>query len=164
MLLVAMANFTDNSLDTVDDLIRCDDVGLGLGLGLGDGGAHYGMNCDSSYPTYLLAYWARDRDTGRLSVAEAVRALTSTPARVAGLLDRGRIAVGYKADLNVIDYANLRLHKPGCTHDLPGGGHRLDQGATGYVATIVSGEEIAEHDVANDVRPVALSAAARPPV
>jgi len=149
MLLGAMANFTDNSLDTVGTLIRRDDVVLGLG----DGGAHYGMICDSGYPTYLLAYWARDRDTGRLSVAEAVRELTSTPAKVAGLLDRGRIQVGYKADLNVIDYARLRLHQPVVTHDLPSGGRRLNQSATGYVATIVSGEVIAEHDVPNDARP-----------
>jgi N-acyl-D-amino-acid deacylase len=149
MLLGAMANFADYSLDTVGNLIRRDDVVLGLG----DGGAHYGMICDSSYPTYLLAHWARDRDTGRLSVAEAVRELTSTPARVAGLLDRGRIEVGYKADLNVIDHARLRLHKPAATHDLPTGGLRLDQTASGYVATIVSGQVIAEHDVPNDARP-----------
>jgi N-acyl-D-aspartate/D-glutamate deacylase len=149
MLLGAMANFADYSLDTVGNLIRRDDVMVGLG----DGGAHYGMICDSSYPTYLLAHWARDRDTGRLSVAEAVRELTSTPARVAGLRDRGRIEVGYKADLNVIDHARLRLHKPAATHDLPTGGLRLDQTARGYVATIVSGQVIAEHDVPNDARP-----------
>jgi N-acyl-D-amino-acid deacylase len=149
MLLGAMANFAHYSLDTVGNLIRRDDVMVGLG----DGGAHYGMICDSSYPTYLLAHWARDRDTGRLSVAEAVRELTSTPARVAGLLDRGRIEVGYKADLNVIDHARLRLHKPAATHDLPTGGLRLDQTASGYVATIVSGQVIAEHDVPNDARP-----------
>jgi N-acyl-D-amino-acid deacylase len=149
MLLGAMANFADYSLDTVGNLIRRDDVMVGLG----DGGAHYGMICDSSYPTYLLAHWARDRDTGRLSVGEAVRELTSTPARVAGLLDRGRIEVGYKADLNVIDHARLRLHKPAATHDLPTGGLRLDQTASGYVATIVSGQVIAEHDVPNDTRP-----------
>lgn len=67
------------------------------------------------------------------------------PARVAGLGDRGRIAVGYKADLNVIDHAALRLHKPVISHDLPAGGRRLDQTADGYVATIVSGEIIAEN-------------------
>jgi N-acyl-D-amino-acid deacylase len=149
MLLGAMANFTDNSLDTVGNLIRRDDVVLGLG----DGGAHYGMICDSSYPTYVLTHWARDRDTGRLSVAEAVRELTSTPAKVAGLLDRGRIEIGYKADLNIIDHAALRLHKPVISHDLPAGGRRLDQTANGYVATIVSGQVIAEHDVPNDARP-----------
>ena len=113
--------------------MRRDDVVLGLG----DGGAHYGMICDASFPTFLLAHWTRDRASGRLSVAEAVRELTSVPARVAGLADRGRIAVGYKADLNVIDHAALRLHRPVITHDLPAGGRRLDQTADGYVATIV---------------------------
>jgi N-acyl-D-aspartate/D-glutamate deacylase len=111
------------------------------------------MICDSSYPTYLLAHWARDRDTGRVSVAEAVRELTSTPPKVAGLLDRGGIEVGYKADLNIIDHAALRLHKPVITHDLPAGGRRLDQTANGYGATIVSGQVISEGDVPNDARP-----------
>lgn len=149
MLLVALANFRDGSLDTIAELLRRDDVVLGLG----DGGAHYGMICDASYPTYVLAHWARDRASGRLSVAEAVRELTSVPARVAGLADRGRIAVGYKADLNVIDHAALRLHKPVVTHDLPAGGRRLAQGADGYVLTMVSGEIIAENGVPTDARP-----------
>jgi len=149
MMLVALANFENNSLDTVGELIRRDDVVLGLG----DGGAHYGMICDASYPTFVLAHWARDRPTGRLSVAEAVRLLTSVPARVAGLADRGRIAVGYKADLNVIDHAGLTLHKPVITHDLPAGGRRLDQTADGYVATIVSGEVIATNGVPTSARP-----------
>ena len=149
ILLGAMANFENNSLDTVGELIRRDDVVLGLG----DGGAHYGMICDSSFPTYLLTHWARDRSAGRLTVAEAIRQLTSVPGRVAGLADRGRIAVGYKADLNVIDHAAMRLHKPVITHDLPAGGRRLDQTADGYVATIVSGEIIAENGVPTDARP-----------
>ena len=143
MLLVTLANFRDGSLDTVAELFRRDDVVLGLG----DGGAHYGMICDASFPTYMLAHWARDRAAGRLTVAEAVRELTSAPARVAGLADRGRIAVGYKADLNVIDHDAMRLHKPIVAHDLPAGGRRLDQTADGYVATIVSGEVIAENGV-----------------
>jgi len=149
MLLVAMGNYENNSLDTVGDLIRRDDVVLGLG----DGGAHYGMICDASYPTFLLAHWARDRAAGRLSVADAVRMMTTVPARVAGLVDRGRIAVGYKADLNVIDHAALHLHKPVITHDLPAGGRRLDQTADGYVATVVSGAIIAENGVPTDARP-----------
>ena len=149
ILLVTLANFRDGSLDTVAELIRRDDVVLGLG----DGGAHYGMICDASFPTYMLAHWTRDRASGRLSVAEAVRELTSVPARVAGLADRGRIAVGYKADVNVIDHDAVRLHKPVLTHDLPGGGRRLDQTADGYVATIVSGEVIAEHGVPTEARP-----------
>ncbi|MGO9103786.1 MAG: N-acyl-D-amino-acid deacylase family protein [Mycobacterium sp.] len=149
MLLVTLSNLENNSLDTVGELLHRDDVVLGLG----DGGAHYGMICDASYSTYFLAHWARDRKSGRFEVSEAVRELTSVPARIAGLADRGRIAVGYKADLNVIDHAALRLHKPVITCDLPAGGRRLDQTAEGYVATIVSGEVIAENGVPTDARP-----------
>jgi N-acyl-D-amino-acid deacylase len=149
MLLVATSNLENNSLDTVGELLHREDVVLGLG----DGGAHYGMICDASYPTFLLAHWARDRASGRFSVPEAVRELTSVPARVAGFGDRGRIAVGYKADLNVIDHAALRLHKPVIAYDLPAGGRRLDQSADGYVTTIVSGEVIAENGVPTDARP-----------
>ncbi len=152
MMLVALANFENNSLDTLGQLIRREDVVLGLG----DGGAHYGMICDASYPTFVLAHWARDRAGGRLTVAEAVRQMTTLPAKVAGLLDRGRIALGYKADLNVIDHAGLTLHRPVIVHDLPGGGRRLDQTADGYVATIVSGEVIAENGVPTDARPGTL--------
>jgi N-acyl-D-aspartate/D-glutamate deacylase len=149
MLLVATSNLQGNSLDTVGELLHRDDVVLGLG----DGGAHYGMICDASYSTYFLTHWARDRKAGRFTMPEAVRELTSVPARIAGLSDRGRIAVGYKADLNVIDHAALRLHKPVITYDLPAGGRRLDQTADGYVATIVSGEIIAEHGVPTAARP-----------
>ena len=149
MLLVATSNLENDSLDTVGELLHRDDVVLGLG----DGGAHYGMICDASYSTYFLAHWARDRKSGRFTVPQAVRELTSVPARIAGLGDRGRIAVGYKADLNVIDHAALRLHKPVIIHDLPAGGRRLDQTADGYVATIVSGEVIAENGVPTDARP-----------
>ncbi|WP_297601067.1 amidohydrolase family protein [Mycobacterium sp.] len=149
MLLVATSNLQGNSLDTVGELLHRDDVVLGLG----DGGAHYGMICDASYSTYFLTHWARDRESGRFTVPEAVRELTSVPARIAGLSDRGRIAVGYKADLNIIDHAALRLHKPVINHDLPAGGRRLDQTADGYVATIVSGEIIAEHGVPTAARP-----------
>ncbi|OBA63908.1 amidohydrolase [Mycobacterium sp. 1100029.7] len=149
MLLVATSNMERNSLNTVGELLHRDDVVLGLG----DGGAHYGMICDASYSTFFLAHWARDRASGRFTVPEAVRELTSVPARVAGLADRGRIAVGYKADLNVIDHAGLRLHKPVIAYDLPAGGRRLDQTAEGYVATIVSGEVIAEHGKPTDARP-----------
>jgi N-acyl-D-amino-acid deacylase len=149
MLLVAMGNYQNNSLDTVGELLRRDDIVLGLG----DGGAHYGMICDASFPTFLLAHWARDRASGRMSVAEVVKELTSVPARVVGLADRGRIAVGYKADLNVIDHAGLRLHRPTIIYDLPAGGRRLDQTADGYVVTIVSGEIIVENGQPTAARP-----------
>lgn len=158
MLLVTLANFRDGSLDTVAELLHREDVVLGLG----DGGAHYGMICDASFPTYMLTHWVRDRPTGRLSVAAAVRELTSTPARVAGLADRGRIALGYKADLNVIDAAALRLHRPVVVSDLPAGGRRLDQTAEGYRATVVSGEVIAENGVPTDARPGKLVRGRRP--
>jgi N-acyl-D-amino-acid deacylase len=158
MLLVAMGNYENNSLDTVGELMRRDDVVLGLG----DGGAHYGMICDASFPTFLLAHWARDRDHGRLSVAEAVRELTSVPAGVAGLGDRGRIATGYKADLNVIDHASLRLHKPVIAYDLRAGGRRLDQTADGYVATIVAGQVITENGIPAAARPGRLVRGRRP--
>src|SRR5262249_18571529 len=148
-LLVAMANFENNSLDTVGDLIRRDDVVLGLG----DGGAHYGMICDASYPTFVLAHWARDRDKHRLSIPDAVRMMTTVPARVAGLADRAGLGVGYKADPNAIHHAARRLHKPVIAHDLPAGGRRLDQTAEGYVATVVSGQVIAENGEPTDARP-----------
>ena len=149
MLLVATSNLPNNTLDTVGELLHRDDVVLGLG----DGGAHYGMICDAGYTTYFLAHWARDRTSGRFTVPEAVRELTSVPARIAGLGDRGRIAVGYKADLNVIDHGALRVHKPVIRADLPAGGRRLDQTADGYVATIVSGEIIAHNGVPTAARP-----------
>ncbi|MGE2832922.1 N-acyl-D-amino-acid deacylase family protein [Mycobacterium sp. SMC-4] len=149
MLLVTLANFRDGSLDTVAELIRRDDVVLGLG----DGGAHYGMICDASFPTYMLTHWVRDRTAEKLTLEDAVRELTSVPARVAGLHDRGRIAVGYKADLNVIDADTIRLHRPVVTYDLPAGGRRLDQKADGYVATIVSGTVIAENGTPTDALP-----------
>ena len=88
--------------------------------------------------------------------------MTSVPARVAGLGDRGRIAVGYKADLNVVDHAALRLHKPVISYDLPAGGRRLDQTADGYVATIVSGEIIAENGVSTGARPGELIRGRKP--
>lgn len=152
MLLLALGNYSNGSLDTVGELIRREDVVLGLG----DGGAHYGLVCDASFPTHLLTHWVRDRARGRLSVADAVRELTSVPARIGGLLDRGRIAVGYKADLNVIDADALRLHKPVIVYDLPAGGRRLDQTADGYVATIVAGEVIARNGKPTGARPGSL--------
>jgi N-acyl-D-aspartate/D-glutamate deacylase len=109
-------------------------------LGLGDGGAHLGYLCDASLPTFMLTHWVRDRaQGGKLTLAEAVKALTVDTARVVGLLDRGRIAPGYKADINIIDWERLTLRPPTVAYDLPSGGRRLTQDAEGYVATIVGG-------------------------
>jgi len=108
--------------------------------GLSDGGAHVRMICDASIPTYLLTHWARDRVRGpRISVEEAVRLQTSATAEVIGLSDRGVIAPGRRADLNVIDFENLRINFPTAVADLPAGGTRLLQSADGYVATVVNG-------------------------
>lgn len=142
MLYVALGNFHENRLDAVREIMAHPSTVLGLG----DGGAHYGSICDASYPTFVLAYWARDRADG-FSVAQAVRMLAHDPARVVGLADRGLLAAGYKADLNVIDLERVALHKPTLLSDLPAGGRRLDQGADGYDMTIVSGEIIAERGV-----------------
>ena len=106
-------------------------------MGLGDGGAHVGFILDAGYPTWLLTYWGRER--GRWPVEELIRRLTSDTADAAGLGDRGRIAVGLKADLNIIDYDRLSFGRPYVTYDLPAGGKRLLQNADGYEATIVSG-------------------------
>jgi N-acyl-D-aspartate/D-glutamate deacylase len=102
----------------------------------------------------MLTHWCRDRVRGeKLDLAFVVKSQTRDTAEAIGLLDRGVIAPGYKADLNVIDHAALRLHKPVIRHDLPAGGRRLDQTADGYVATIVSGEVIAANGVPTDARP-----------
>jgi N-acyl-D-amino-acid deacylase len=107
---------------------------------LGDGGAHYSMICDAAYTTYFLTYWVRDAQGDMaIDLPYAIRKLTCEPAHAVGLDDRGLIAAGYKADLNVIDLERLHLYAPHVTYDLPAGGRRLSQRADGYEATIVSG-------------------------
>lgn len=135
MLIVALGNYQGGSLDIVREMLLAKDTVIGLG----DGGAHYGMICDASFPTHLLAYWTRDRKGGRLPVEWAVRALSRDPARTVGFADRGLLAAGYKADLNVIDYDRLALHAPEIRFDLPAGGRRLDQTAEGFDLTMVAG-------------------------
>lgn len=120
-------------------------------MGLGDGGAHVGFILDAGYPTWLMTYWGRERK--RWSLPEVVRRLTSDTARAAGLGDRGVIAVGKKADLNVIDYDTVGFDRPYVTFDLPSGGRRLLQKAHGYDATIVSGRVTYRGGVATGVLP-----------
>jgi N-acyl-D-aspartate/D-glutamate deacylase len=141
MLYVAIGNYANESLDHVNEFFDHPNTVMGLG----DGGAHYGLVCDSSYPTFVLQHWTRDRTEGRISIGRAIEAMSARPARAIGLSDRGVVAPGFKADLNVIDHARVRLNAPVITDDLPGGGRRLDQTAEGYRWTIVSGEVIA-HD------------------
>jgi N-acyl-D-aspartate/D-glutamate deacylase len=135
LLLVALANYGSRSLDPIHALMTDPNSVIGLG----DGGAHYGMICDSSYPTFVLQHWTRERLGERLSVAAAVKSLAADTANAVGLNDRGVLAEGRKADVNVIDYDRLRLAAPHVLYDLPAGGRRITQGAQGYDAMIVSG-------------------------
>src|SRR5208337_4786837 len=97
--------------------------------------------CDGSFPTTLLTYWTRDRTRGpKLPLEQVIRLQARETARALGLYDRGVLAAGYRADLNVIDYDNLTLHAPTVAYDLPAGGRRLLQRASGYEATIVAGD------------------------
>ena len=110
-------------------------------MGLSDGGAHCGTICDASFPTTVLQHWGRDRSRGPgFPVEELIRKQTSETAALVGLLDRGVLAPGYKADVNVIDFDRLQPRRPTIVNDLPAGGRRLVQRADGYVATIVSGK------------------------
>ena len=130
------ANYRDGNLNAVREMLGHPHTVVGLA----DGGAHYGMICDASFPTYYLVRWARDASVDqRIPLPQAIAALTSEPAALAGLADRGRLAVGYKADINLIDLDRLKLHVPTVAHDLPANGRRMRQLADGYVATILSG-------------------------
>jgi N-acyl-D-aspartate/D-glutamate deacylase len=159
MLLVAISNYASESLDHLFAFFDNPNAVMGLG----DGGAHYGLVCDSSYPTFVLSHWARDGRGRRLTLGQAVKAMTSTPAQVVGLGDRGVIAPGYKADLNVIDHAGLTLHSPRIVDDLPAGGRRLDQAASGYRWTFVAGEAIARDDRPTGALPGRLVRGAQQP-
>ena len=109
--------------------------------GLGDAGAHCGAISDASFPTTLVQHWSRDRDRGeKLPLETVIKMQTSETASLLGINDRGIIEEGYKADINVIDYEGLTLHEPEIINDLPAGGRRLVQKASGYDYTIVSGE------------------------
>ncbi len=130
------ANYTDCSDANMACMLRHEHTVMALG----DGGAHYGLICDASYTTHTLTYWTRDRKGERWPLPWAIRQLTDVPARTVGLGDRGRLQVGYKADLNVIDLDRLKVSAPRPVNNLPGGGRRLEQKAEGYVATVVSGE------------------------
>ena len=121
--------------------------------GLSDGGAHVGTVCDASFPTFMLSHWARDRKGDKFDLEQVVKKQTSDTAQFMGLPDRGEIAVGKKADLNIIDFENLNLLPPKLIQDLPAGGKRLMQLATGYKATIVSGEVIVENGKLTGARP-----------
>jgi N-acyl-D-aspartate/D-glutamate deacylase len=138
-LYVPFLNYADGNLDAVRSMLE-DEHSV---VGLGDGGAHVGTICDGSFPTTMLTHWVRDRSRGeRMDLALVVAKQTSRTATMIGLHDRGLVAEGMKADLNVIDLDGLTLHRPTMAFDLPAGGKRLLQRADGYLHTFVSGEEV----------------------
>ncbi len=137
MLYLPFLNYAEGCLDPSYAMMNHPDTVPGLS----DGGAHVGTICDGSFPTSNLTHWTRDRTRGpRLSLEQVVRMQTRATAEAVGLLDRGLLAIGYRADLNVIDYDRLQVSAPEVAYDLPAGGRRLLQRARGYVATIVMGE------------------------
>ena len=143
LLYRPLLGYSDGNFDPIYDML----MHPATALGLSDGGAHCGVICDASMPTTMLTHWARDRSRGqRLTMEAAVRKMTSDTAALFGFSDRGVLKVGMKADVNVIDHANLTLHRPEMVFDLPAGARRLVQKASGYVATIVSGQIIRRND------------------
>lgn len=141
LIYFPLYNYIDGNLDNLYTMLKHP-----LALpGLSDGGAHVGTICDASFPTFMLSHWARDRQGDTFSLEHVVKKQTHDTARYIGLEDRGTLTVGQKADLNIIDFEALQLQPPHLVADLPAGGKRLLQGATGYIATLVSGTVIAEN-------------------
>ncbi len=130
-------NYLTGNLDLVEQMMDHPHTVMGLS----DGGAHCGVICDSSFPTTLIQHWGRDRTRGERKPLERLISMqTKETAELVGLLDRGVLAPGYRADVNIIDFEHLTLHEPTVVHDLPAGGRRLVQRATGYETTFVAGK------------------------
>ena len=158
MLMLPFYNYSDGNHDAIREMLT-HPAGV---VGLSDGGAHCGLICDASYPTFLLTHWARDRHRGKkLSLEYVVRKQCHDTAELFGLTDRGTIEVGKKADINVIDMDALTLHSARMAYDLPAGGRRLVQGASGYSTTIVSGTVTRRDGVDTGARPGRLVRGAR---
>ena len=160
LLYLPLLDYSACNLDAVREML----VHPATVLGLGDGGAHCGVLCDASLPTFMLTHWARDRSRGeRLPVETVVHLQTRRTAELYGFRDRGLLAPGHLADLNVIDHDALALEPPEMVYDLPASGKRLVQRARGYVATVKSGVVVREHDEATGERPGRLLRGPQPP-
>jgi N-acyl-D-aspartate/D-glutamate deacylase len=150
LLFAPLASYVDYDFEAIRELMTHPRTVLGLS----DGGAHCGLICDASMPTFLLTHWARDRSRGqRLPVEDVVRMQTSATAELYGFHDRGQLVPGRRADLNLIDFDGLYLHAPEMAFDLPAGGRRLIQRADGYVATVVAGDVTVEQGEPTGARP-----------
>ncbi|MGD0394724.1 MAG: amidohydrolase family protein [Acidimicrobiales bacterium] len=158
LLYVPILNYSDGDLEPAREML----LHPRSAAGLGDGGAHCGVICDASQPTFMITHWTRDRSRGeRLPLEWMVKKQTRDTARLYGLTDRGTIEVGAVADLNLIDYEHLQMGNPTVVNDLPAGGSRLLQGATGYVETIKSGVTTFSDGEDTGARPGALLRGAR---
>lgn len=149
LFLAALGNYENAKLDSAHEMLShpyCIPA-------LGDGGAHYGAICDASYSTFLLKQFVAKPNGLRFELPQAVHMLSRKAAQTVGMHDRGLLQPGMKADINVIDLDRLELHLPEIVRDLPAGGQRLHQRATGYDATIVSGEIIRRFDQSTGTRP-----------
>lgn len=136
ILYLPVTNYAAGNLDVVGEMLAAPNTLVGLG----DGGAHVGVMCDATATSYTLTHWTRDRTRGSLfPVAWGIKRLTADNAAEMGLADRGLLKAGLKADINVLDYDNMRLRRPEIVYDLPAGGKRLIQRTDGFDATIVSG-------------------------
>jgi N-acyl-D-aspartate/D-glutamate deacylase len=143
LLYLPLLDYAASNLDAVREML----VHPATVLGLGDGGAHCGVLCDASLPTFMLTHWTRDRSRGeQLPLETVVHLQTRRTAELYGFRDRGLLAPGYVADVNVIDHDGLALCPPEMVYDLPAAGKRLIQRARGYAATIKSGAVVREHD------------------
>ena len=150
MIYFPFLNYAQNSLEPSFEMLQSPATIPGLS----DGGAHVGMICDGSFPTSMLTHWTRDRSRGdTLPLEFIIKRQTQDTARAVGLLDRGILAPGYRADVNVIDYDGLTLHAPEVIYDLPAGGRRLTQTATGYDTTLVNGRIIRRAGTFTEERP-----------
>lgn len=145
-----IANYAHGNLDIVREMLLDENTVSGLS----DAGAHVQMICDASNSPFHLTHWVRDRSRGdRIPLELAIRKVTSAPAQIFGLNDRGVIAVGKRADLNVIDLDNLRIEQPFVRADLPAGGRRFLQSSSGFLLTVVNGVATLENDVDTEQRP-----------
>jgi N-acyl-D-aspartate/D-glutamate deacylase len=158
LLYAPVMNYSAGNLDAVGEMLTHPNTVPGLS----DGGAHVGTISDASFPTTLLAHWGRDRTRGRIDLPLLVARQCRATTAAVGLLDRGIVAPGYRADLNVVDPATVRVRRPQMVADLPAGGHRLLQGADGYLHTFVAGTETYAGGQATGARPGRLIRGAQP--
>ncbi|MDF1666345.1 MAG: amidohydrolase family protein [Planctomycetota bacterium] len=150
LLYFPLFNYSDGHMDQIREML----LEPRARISLGDGGAHCGAICDASIPTFMLTHWGRDRVRGeKLDLEWIIKRQTWDTASFYGFMDRGTIAEGYKADINIIDFDHLHLPAPKMIHDLPANGRRLVQEAIGYKATIINGVTVFEDGKATGALP-----------